>query len=100
MEKFEVAGGAQGRVGGEGVQAVHGGGEAVHEEEAGDGAAAGGAAEVEDLAGDEVEKAESVADGEEAFGLVEAHARAEAAVEFDDQGALQQGSEDFAWRGR
>ena len=49
-----------------------------------------GAAEVEDLAGDEVEEGEVVFDGDERLGLIEAHAGAESAVEFDDAETVEE----------
>lgn len=63
---------------------VIGGGEAVHEQQGEGGVVF--AAEVEDLAADEVEEGEAVFDGEEGLGAVESHAGAEATVEFDEEG--------------
>ena len=65
---------------GEGVGA---GAEGVHEEDLWGGALG---AEVEDLFGDEIEEGQAGFDFEEGFGFFEAHACAEAAVEFDEDG--------------
>ena len=72
------------------AERVGGRAEAIHEQEARTRRAVG-AAQPEDLAGDEVEKGEAVFDWNEGLGFFQAHTGAESAVQLDQAKLVEQG---------